>query len=245
MTQDKKKEISFFDQFIEKNHEYVGLSEKSYKKLFFELSKSLSSQKQKIKILELGCGTGTFTKNIYSLNNSKVFGCDISRKSIEKAISLYPEINFSVQDIENLSFEDNSFDVVIFSGVLHHFDSLNNALTEAKRVLKKDGLIFSFDPNLHNLFFWLYRRKKSWFYSPQGVTENEEPLTKSKIRNAMKACEFSKIEVYGISAMPYKYIESKKLSVLLPIYNFLDYLLNIVPYIRNITGSFLISKARK
>ena len=43
MTQDKKKEISFFDQFIEKNHEYVGLSEKSYKKLLFELSKSLTT----------------------------------------------------------------------------------------------------------------------------------------------------------------------------------------------------------
>ena len=45
------------------------------------------------------------------------------------------------------------------------------------------------------------------------MTENEEPLTKSKIRNAMKACEFSKIEVYGISAMPYKYIESKKFAL--------------------------------
>ena len=30
MTQDKKKEILFFDQFIEKKHDYIGLSEKSY-----------------------------------------------------------------------------------------------------------------------------------------------------------------------------------------------------------------------
>ena len=38
------------DQFIENNHEYIGLSEKSYKKLLVELSKSLNNQKQRIKI---------------------------------------------------------------------------------------------------------------------------------------------------------------------------------------------------
>ena len=145
MTQDKKKEIFFFDKFIEKNDAYVGLSAKSYDRLFSELNKSLDDRKQKIKMLDLGCGTGTFTKKM-TLLNSEVYACDISPKSIEKASNLYPKINFSVQDIEKLTFENNFFDVVVFSGVLHHFDNLDTPLNEAKRILKPDGLIFSFDP---------------------------------------------------------------------------------------------------
>ena len=244
MAQDKKKEISFFDKFIEKNYEYLGLSAKSYDKLFSELSKSLDLQQQKFKIIDLGCGTGTFTKKLSLLSN-KVYGCDISSKSIKRAISFYPEINFSTQNIENLSFENDFFDVVIFSGVLHHFDDLHKPLMEAKRILKPDGLIFSFDPNLQNPFFWLFRRKKSWFYSNKGVTDNEEPLTKNKIKIVMRSCQFKKIEVYGISNMSYKYIESTKLSLLLPIYNFVDNLIDIIPWVKNTIGSFLITKVRK
>ena len=244
MTQDTKKEISFFNKFIENNYQYIGLSTKSYDILFSELSKSLNFQQQKIKIIDLGCGTGTFTKKLSLLSN-EVYGCDISPKSIERAISLYPEINFTIQNIENLSFENDFFDVVIFSGVLHHFSNLHTPLMEAKRILKPDGLIFSFDPNLQNPFFWLYRRKKSWFYSSQGVTENEEPLTKNKIKIVMQSCQFKKIKVYGISNMSFQYIENKKLSLLLPIYNFVEYLIDIIPWVKNTIGSFLITKVRK
>jgi len=244
MEQDKKKEIVFFDSFVGKKNEYVALSSKSYDKILYELSKSFINKKDKIKIIDLGCGTGSFTKKLLSLN-SEIYGCDISPKSIRQARNFYPEIKFSVQDIEHLSYNENFFDVVIFSGVLHHFNNLEKPIMEAKRILKKDGLIFSFDPNLFNPFFWIYRRKKSFFYSKEGVTDNEEPLTKKKIMNALLLCEFNKIDVYGISNMSFKYIENKKLSKLLPIYNFVDYLLNLVPYLRNLIGSFLITKARK
>tara|TARA_Y100000590_G_scaffold331229_1_gene376363 strand:- start:291 stop:1025 length:735 start_codon:yes stop_codon:yes gene_type:complete len=244
MTQDKKKEILFFDHFVDRKKEYIALSEKSYDKLFYELSKSITDQNREIKIIDLGCGTGSLTKKLNAITNN-IYGCDISPKSINIASNLYPEIKFSVEDIENLTFEDNFFDVVIFSGVLHHFDNLDKALLEAKRILKPGGFLFSFDPNLHNLFFWLYRRKNSYFYSTEGVTDNEEPLTKKKILQCMELHKFSNIKVYGISNMSFKYIENKKLNFLLPIYNFADLLLNIVPFIRNRIGSFLITKGWK
>ena len=40
-------------------------------------------------------------------------------------------------------------------------------------------------------------------------------------------------------------IENKKLSKILPMYNFIDYLLSLVPYLRNLIGSFLITKVKK
>ena len=57
MTQDKKNEISFFDQIAEEEKEYIALSTKSYDRLFAELSKCLGQSKKRIKIVDLGCGT--------------------------------------------------------------------------------------------------------------------------------------------------------------------------------------------
>ena len=242
MVQNKDEEIVFFDKFVIKNIDYIGISSAGYNKLFSELSKSLGYQKQNIKIIDLGCGTGAFTEKL-SLLSSNVYGCDISPESIKRAKHLFPNMNFSVQDIENLKFKDNFFDVIVFSGVLHHFIDLQLPLMEAKRILKPGGLIFAFDPNLHNPFFWLYRRKKSWLYSSQGVTKNEEPLTKKKIKFVMELCKFKKIEVYGIANISFKYIKNKKL--LLPIYNLVDFFIDKIPYFKNVFGSFLIIKAKK
>ena len=242
--QNKKKEIVFFDKLAEEKHDFSALSEKCFKRLFSELSKFLTKKTRNIKIIDLGCGTGNFTKKLSFFSN-QIYGCDISRKSIERAKYLYPKIKFSVQDVINLSFANNSFDVVIFSGVLHHFNNLYEPLKEAKRILKKDGLIFSFDPNLKNPFFWLFRRKNSLFYSKKGVTENEEPLKQKEIENMMKLHNFNNIDVYAISNMPLKSVGDKKLSYFKYFYNFADYLLNLVPFIRNSIGSFLITKGQK
>ena len=242
MSQNIQNEKKFFDKLAEEKFQYTALKKKCFEKLFIELSKSIINKK-KINIIDLGCGTGNFTGKLLSFK-SEIYGCDVSEKSIKLAKKLHPEINFSVQNIEKLSFENNYFDVVIFSGVLHHFNNLNLPLMEAYRVLNKDGILFSYDPNLHNPYNWFLRKKNSKFYVSTGVTINEEPLTKNKIINAMQLQKFKNIKVYGISNMPFESVAGK-LSFFVPLYNFVDYLFDIVPFIRNIIGSFLITKASK
>ena len=65
------------------------------------------------------------------------------------------------------------------------------------------------------------------------------------LRNLIYSWIFNNIDVYAISNMPIKTIGDKKFSFLIPFYNFFDYLLNIVPFIRNSIGSFLITKGQK
>lgn len=242
MSQDVHNEKKFFDDLAEEKFQYSALKKKCFEKLFIELSKFIID-KERINIIDLGCGTGNFTAKLLSFK-SEIYGCDVSEKSIKVAKKLHPKVNFSVQNIEKLSFEDNYFDVVIFSGVLHHFENLNPPLLEAFRVLKKDGVLFSYDTNLFNPFYWLLRRKNSIFYVSAGVTANEEPLSKKKIINAMQSQKFKNIKVYGISSMPLESVPGK-LSFFVPLYNLLDYLLDIVPFVRNNVGSFLITKANK
>jgi ubiquinone/menaquinone biosynthesis C-methylase UbiE len=50
-------------------------------------------------------------------------------------------IEFRVADIENLDFDDNSFDIVMAHHVIYHASNKDKALKELKRVVKNDGMV--------------------------------------------------------------------------------------------------------
>lgn len=102
-------------------------------------------------ILDAGCGTGR--NLLYFLNSgAKVFGVDQNREAIlqlRNLASQYPQINpeenFKVTAVEQLSFEPESFDLVISSAVLHFAENLNHfeaMLNSMWRVLKPGGYFF-------------------------------------------------------------------------------------------------------
>ena len=103
-------------------------------------------------ILDAGCGNG---RNIpYFLQNGfSVYGIDQSEHAVELSKRLSAELcpeqspdNFKLAAVENLPFEDEQFDLVICSAVLHfandaeHFDSMLRSLW---RVLKPGGYFFA------------------------------------------------------------------------------------------------------
>lgn len=94
-------------------------------------------------ILELGVGTG---RNIpYYPEGASVVAIDISKKMISKAEDnakkLYREVSFEVADVEELPFEDKSFDAVVATGVFCCVPDQVRGFKEAKRVLKEGGKI--------------------------------------------------------------------------------------------------------
>lgn len=101
------------------------------------------------KILEICCGTGTAAIEVAKVFPQKrVVGIDISRKSLEYAKEVarrkqLANIQFRVMDAMSTSFEDNSFDVVIISLVLHELSEkyAKKIITEAKRVVSSKGMI--------------------------------------------------------------------------------------------------------
>lgn len=244
--QDKQKEIIFFDNLVAENVNYISLSEESYKNFFLILKKNIetSSNFLNLKILEIGCGTGAFTKELLKIKNSEIFATDISGESIKIIKKKHPNIHSSIQDAENLSYDNSYFDIVVLSGVLHHFMDLNKVLSESFRVLKKNGVFFSYDPHLCNPFFWLFRRKSSLFYMKNGVTQNEEPLTEKKIVEATNNFNLEKIKIIKKSNFSYKKIHNSILNSFIPIYNFIDRLISIIG-LEKIIGSFLITIIKK
>jgi len=100
-------------------------------------------KKPGVKILDLGCGNGRFTKILPK--GQKYLGIDISENLIEKAKKLHPEHEFKVGDILDLSgLEKEDFDVVISLAAFHHIPSTKSridALKNMHRVLKSDGTL--------------------------------------------------------------------------------------------------------
>jgi SAM-dependent methyltransferase len=73
-------------------------------------------------------------------------------------------------DAQNLTFPDESFDVVLGGAILHHLE-LNKALMTIRRVLKAGGSAIFIEPLGHNPAINFYRRR-----TPQMRTEDEHPL---------------------------------------------------------------------
>lgn len=105
-----------------------------------------------MKLLDAGCGTGRnlvyFFRSGYS-----VFGVDQSEDAIAQTRRLVsalaphlPADNFRVEEVEQMSFADASFDLVLSSAVLHfardeeHWQAMTN---EMWRVLKSGGIFFA------------------------------------------------------------------------------------------------------
>ena len=103
------------------------------------------------KILDLGCGSGIYTK-ILKQRGANVYGVDISPKMIELAKKNVKGVDFKVGTVYKLPYNSETFDIVLASLVVHYFSNLNKALREIRRVLKKNGVfIFSSDNPVLNI----------------------------------------------------------------------------------------------
>jgi len=96
-------------------------------------------------ILDAGCGGGRNLRWFYQ-NDFTIFGIDSNPDFLAHAKEFYPNAasNFSMGTIEKMPYEQNSFDHIICSAVLHFAESEEQFLTmfsELIRVLKVDGTI--------------------------------------------------------------------------------------------------------
>lgn len=242
MGQDKAAEAEFFDAITTSGGgDYDVLSERGRRRILAELAQRLPARRP-LRCLDLGCGTGRFTAHLVGLG-LEVHGLDLSPQAVEAARRIVPAATFDVRDIEATGQPDASWDVVVLSGVLHHFPDMGPALAECARVLRPGGRLLAFDPHLGNPFMWAYRCKASPLYSSKGVTPNEQPLGRAQVERAVRAAGFASVDVHAIGGVAFTYVESGAARLALPVYNALDRLLDLPPLRR--FGSFLVTAATR
>lgn len=102
--------------------------------------------------LDGGCGHGALCYELCRLGAAEVTGVDLKPTPHEEGFVGVENIKFVQGSLMNLPFPENSFDLVVSSGVLHHTTNPDLGFSEMARVLKIGGTMILGVYGKHGLF---------------------------------------------------------------------------------------------
>lgn len=116
-------------------------------------------------LLEVGTGSGIFLPEL-SKHCEHLYACDIHHNfdNIDTLCKKYgiKDYHLSTQSIDATNFPDESFDAIIAVSVLEFAPDIPKAVSEIKRILKKDGFFITICPmesKVLDFFLSFYTRK--------------------------------------------------------------------------------------
>jgi len=92
-------------------------------------------------VLDVGAGEGSFLNYVTNKNPQikSAVASELSQEAISLGQKKYPAIIFRQDNLENLSFDNESFDTVFAVEVVEHLLDIDACLDQVSRVLKKGG----------------------------------------------------------------------------------------------------------
>lgn len=163
-------------------------------------------------VLDVGCGEGTFAKQIKDIYHTETWGIEYIQAHGEQAKKVLDKVFIGecekfIDDLPN-----DYFDVIYFNDVLEHLIDPYLVLDKMKSKLTKKGKIISSIPNIryHSALKSLVL-KKDWKYQESGVMDHTHLrfFTKKSIKRMYEHLGFKIITHEGInktgSLKPYLY----------------------------------------
>jgi len=184
-------------------------------------------------VLEYGCGSGSYSFFLARHLANKVTGIDISAAAIESAraqakVQNLGKAAFLVMDAEATEFDDDCFDVICGTGILHHLN-LGKALKEIARILRPGGSAIFIEPMGYNQAINIYRR-----LTPHLRVKDEHPLKYEDLRlikSFFQEADFKFFHFFSLLAVPFR-----NMAIFPFLLNFLDYidgkLAALLPFLR-------------
>ena len=188
---------------IERSDEY-----KSIKKFLKNFSK-------KSKVIDGGCGLGEW---VIFLNDKgiKTEGIDFSRETILRLKKKYSNYTWINADITKLKYKDESIDGYLSWGTFEHFeDGFSKPLNEAKRILKKNGLLIISVP-FDNFRMRFQKKKISKIRNDEEYVFYQWRLREHELFNELNICGFDTIEINYLHKLQgaSRFLSSLKLNFL-------------------------------
>lgn len=103
------------------------------------------------RVLEIGCSVGNISAAFRAFPDVAFTGIDIDHQALEMAKLRFrndPNFRFSLSSLEGLSSQGETFDYVLFAGMLHHVDDSTGLqlLRDAVRCTAIGGHIVIYEP---------------------------------------------------------------------------------------------------
>jgi len=112
------------------------------------------------KILDIGCGIGSFEQKLDELN---ITGLDISEEMLTEA-KRRSDKYFVLGNAENINFEDSSFDGVFYITTLEFITNYKRTIQEAWRVIRTDGKLLVIMLNPQSEYFREQSKAKDSYF---------------------------------------------------------------------------------
>lgn len=142
------------------------------------------------KVLDLGCNDGAFMQLLKEKKKCDVSGVDVSDVALE--VAKKRGLNVQKADGESLPFEDETFDYVTLMEVLSHVHNPQNVLREAKRVLKKNGILLGSAPHANlERHIWDDKRKHHRYYETDQLFSELQKVFQNTYVRVLKGGQFA------------------------------------------------------
>jgi SAM-dependent methyltransferase len=142
------------------------------------------------RIVDLGCAAGAVT-HFLSEFGCDVLGVDAEPRAIEKARSLFPQLEFVLADVRTLPVNDASFDKAVAADLAEHLDdeTFLSMLRELRRVLVPGGTLTLYTPNPRHVIERLKARDLILAQNPTHIALRDAPTLKRVMREEGFAVE--------------------------------------------------------
>lgn len=149
---------------------------------YFAFEKAIIGQEGVERILDLGCANG-WNMSRFSQYGRRSIGLDTVPERVKLALHHGPALVASGLQIP---FAADTFDVVYVQHVLHHIGDVDQALAEARRVLKPGGILFLVETIEDNpLIRWGRKIYPSWMGD-----EINAPFTFQSLQETISESQF-------------------------------------------------------
>ena len=157
----KSKKIQVKDMFNNISSKYDRINQvmtlnmdKNWRQIVY----NLSMQDNPKNIIDIATGTGDIAL-CFSKDDVEVIGIDNARQMLDIANqkkSSSKNIQFQLEDAENMSFANNSFDVATVGFGVRNFENLHQGLVEIKRILKPGKKLIILETAVPSFFLFRF-----------------------------------------------------------------------------------------
>ena len=185
-------------------------------------------------ILEVGCGTGTFTREL-ARSGAEIVAIDVSPELLEiaRANCSAPNVQYQIQNAYALSYSEGVFDSVVGSSVLHHLE-IEAAIRDIYRVLKLGGTIYFTEPNMLNPQIAI-QKNIPWIKRKLGDSPDETAFFRWPLRRLLERTGYRDVRID-----PFDFLHPKTPVALIDRVKAFGRFLENVPGISEFAGSLYI-----